>query len=483
MSHEPRSPSSKADKRSGGPDTSAFPDGFLWGAATSAYQIEGGAAEGGREPSIWDTFSHTPGKTAGGDTGDIACDHFHRWAEDVELISDLGLTAYRLSLSWPRLQPDGRGRFNPQGVAFYRALLEGLREAGVRPLVTLYHWELPQALEDAGGWPNRDTATVFAEFAAQAVHTLGDLAEDWITLNEPWCQAFLGYESGVHAPGRKDLGDAVAAAHHLNVAHGMAVQAIRAEDTRARLGIANIVTDVLSASQSAEDQAATERYDANSNRLFLDPVLLGRYPKIIHELYDDHGLAGLVLPGDEALIAAPIDFLAVNHYQRVLVSADPGDTHLGAHGTPAEPATTSLGWSVIPEAFRDVLMRIHRDYPAIPLYVTENGASYDDRVDEHGRVVDSERVAYLRGYLGAAAEAISAGVDLRGYFTWSLMDNFEWGEGYRSRFGLIYVDYQTQRRIPKASASWYRDLIARHRSSASAAAMTDHEGQAARLGD
>jgi beta-glucosidase len=458
-------------RASDGPDVASFPErlperfpeGFIWGAATSAYQVEGAVAEGGRGPSIWDTFAHTPAKTAGGDTGDVACDHYHRWREDIGLISELGLNGYRLSVSWPRLQPGGQGGLNPAGVAFYRSLLEGLRDAGVRPFVTLYHWELPQALEDVGGWPLRETASRFADFAAQTVRALGDLAEDWITINEPWCQAFLGYESGIHAPGRRDLRAAVAAAHHLNVAHGLAVQAIRAEDASARLGIANIVTDVLPASQRAEDLAASERYDANSNRLFLDPLLLGSYPEIVYEMYREQGLAARVLPSDEDLIAAPIDFLAVNHYQRVLVSADPTDLHLGARGTPAEPATTSLGWSVIPDAFRDVLLRVQRDYPSIPLYVTENGASYDDRVGSDGRVLDTERVDYLRGYLGAAAEAIEAGVDLRGYFAWSLMDNFEWGEGYRSRFGLIYVDYQTQRRIPKASASWYRDLIARHR--------------------
>ena len=483
MSGERRSRSLVLPEAPGDPEVSAYPADFLWGAATSAYQIEGGVAEGGRGRSIWDTFAHTPGTTAGGDTGDVACDHYHRWREDIRLIADLGLTAYRLSVSWPRLQPLGQGPLNPEGVAFYRSLLEGLHDAGVRPFVTLYHWELPQVLEDRGGWPSRDTAARFADFAALTVRALGDLVEDWITINEPWCQAFLGYESGIHAPGRHDLGDAVAAAHHLNLAHGMAVRAIRAERADANLGIANIVTDVLPASPAAEDVAAAERYDANSNRLFLDPLLLGGYPEIVHALYREQGLAALVLPGDEDLIASPIDFLAVNHYQRVLVSADVTDAHLGAHGTPAEPATTSLGWSVIPGAFRDVLLRIHRDYPPIPLYVTENGASYDDRVDEEGRVLDGERVAYLRGYLGAAAEAIKAGVDLRGYFAWSLMDNFEWGEGYRSRFGLIYVDYHTQRRIPKASASWYRDLIARHRSSASAADLTDHDGRGARLDD
>ncbi len=252
MSHEAQRLTSTMHERGSDPDVSAYPESFLWGAATSAYQIEGGVAEGGRGRSIWDTFAHTPGKTAGGDTGDIACDHYHRWAEDLGLITDLGLSAYRLSVSWPRLQPVGRGPLNPEGVRFYRSLLEGLREAGVRPLLTLYHWELPQVLEDLGGWPSRDTAHRFAEFAAQTVHALGDLVEDWITINEPWCQAFLGYESGLHAPGRQHLGDAVAAAHHLNVAHGLAVRTIRAEDPSAKLGIANIVTDVLPASQRAE---------------------------------------------------------------------------------------------------------------------------------------------------------------------------------------------------------------------------------------
>lgn len=445
------------------PDVSAFPSGFLWGAATSAYQIEGGVAEGGRTPSIWDTFAHTAGSIVHGDSGDIACDHYHRWPEDVGLISELGLSAYRFSVSWPRLQPGGRGRLNPEGVAFYRSILEGLHEAGVRPFVTLYHWELPQELEDLGGWPERDTASRFADFAGQVVAALGDHVNDWITLNEPWCQAFLGYESGIHAPGRHELRGAVAAAHHLNLAHGLAVRAIRAERSGANLGIAIIVTDVVPASQRAEDLAAADRYDTNSNRLFLDPVLLGRYPSAVHELYREQGFDALLHPDDEATIATPIDFLAVNHYQRVRVEADPADAHLGAHGTPAEPATTSLGWSVIPAALRDVLLRVHKDYPPMPLYVTENGASYNDYVDPGGQVRDTERVEYLQGYLSAAADAIARGVDLRGYFVWSLMDNFEWGEGYRSRFGLIYVDYGTQRRIPKASASWYRDLIARHR--------------------
>lgn len=446
------------------PDPGQFPETFLWGAATSAYQIDGGADVDGRTRSTWDTFSQTPGRTVHGDTGDVACDHYHRWAKDVDLIGELGLNAYRLSVSWPRLQPGGSGGLDPRGLSFYRSLFERLRSKGIRPFVTLYHWELPQELEDAGGWPDRDTASRFADFAALAVGALGDLAEDWITLNEPWCQAFLGYLSGIHAPGRQSLPDAVAAAHHLNLAHGLAVSAIRPERVGPRLGIANILTHIQPASLDPADLAAAERVDLNNNRLFLDPVLLGRYPAAIHELYEAHGFSALVQPGDEALIGVPTDFLAVNHYHHMVIEADPSDGHLGARGVSAEPATTSLGWSVTPEALHALLQRVHEEYPAIPLFVTESGAAYHDYVDPSGEVRDVERIEYLQGYLGAAARAIADGVDLRGYFVWSLMDNFEWSEGYRSRFGLVYVDYGTQQRIPKASAAWYRDLIARHRS-------------------
>jgi beta-glucosidase len=329
--------------------------------------------------------------------------------------------------------------------------------------VTLYHWELPQELEDAGGWPARDTAKRYADFAAATVAALGDLASDWITLNEPWCQAFLGYHSGIHAPGRQDLADAVAAAHHLNLAHGLAVEAIRAARPGMRLGIANILTHIRPGSSRPEDLAAAERVDLNNNRMFLDPVLLGRYPAELEALYGAQGFVGLVQADDEAVIGTPLDFLAVNHYHHMVIEADASDPHLGARGVAAPPATTSLGWSVTPDALYAVLTRVRDQYPAIPLYVTENGASYIDYVDPEGAVRDVERIDYLRGYLGAAARAIAEGVDLRGYFVWSLLDNFEWGEGYRSRFGIVYVDYGTQRRIPKASAHWYRDLIARHR--------------------
>jgi len=444
-------------------DVAAFPPGFLWGAATAAYQVEGAAREGGRGTSIWDTFAHTPGKTVHGDTGDIACDHYHRWPRDVELMRELGLGAYRMSVSWTRLQPAGHGPLNPIGVEHYRQVLEALAEAGVRPLVTLYHWDLPQALEDVGGWPARDTAFRFADYAALVTKALGDLASDWVTVNEPWCSAFLGYGDGKHAPGRTDLRDAVAAAHHLNLAHGLAVQAIRAGRSSLAVGGSNLITDLVAATSREEDVAAARRVDANNNRMFLDPMLHGSYPEDVLYLYRRQALAELVKPGDEEVIASPSDFMGVNHYQRLVVHAEPADAHLGARSVPAEPATTSLGWSVRPESLRNVLVRVSREYASLPLYVTENGACFEDYVDPNGRVVDSERITYLAGYLAAAGEAIRDGVNLRGYFAWSLLDNFEWAEGYRKRFGLIHLDYGTQARTPKASAYWYRDLIARHR--------------------
>ncbi|MDF1478100.1 GH1 family beta-glucosidase [Leifsonia sp. H3M29-4] len=449
-------------------DARRFPADFRWGLATAAYQIEGGAREGGRGPSIWDTFSHTPGLSHHGDTGDIACDHFHRWEADLDLLANLGATDYRLSVSWSRLQPSGAGELNGEAVAFYRDLLAGLTARGIRPLVTLYHWDLPQPLEDAGGWPARETAYRFADYARLVVAALGDLAEDWITLNEPWCSSFLGYGSGAHAPGRSNTRDAVAAAHHLNLAHGLAVAAIRAERPEVRVGITNIVTDIRAASDSAADAAAAARLDATSNRLFLDPVYLGAYSESVWETLGEFGLRQVVQPGDEAIIAAPTDFAGINHYQRVIAWHDEGAGAFQVGERPAEPATTSFGWSVIPASLTAVLTRVAREFTALPLYVTENGASFHDYVDPNGEVVDTERVEYLDGYLSAAADAIEQGVDLRGYYAWSFLDNFEWAEGYSKRFGLVYVDYRTQERIPKLSARWYRRLIAEHQAGASA---------------
>ena len=442
-------------------DAEAFPADFVFGTATAAYQIEGAVAEGGRGPSIWDTFSHQRGRTVNGENGDVACDHYHRWQEDVDLMAELGLRGYRLSLSWSRLQPLGRGPLNPAGVAFYRSLLTRLRDRGIEPLVTLYHWDLPQPLEDAGGWPARITALRFAKYAAKVTAALGDLATRWVTLNEPWCSAFLGYETGAHAPGRTRLRDAVQAAHHLNVAHGLAVRAIRAVNPRLEVGVALLLTDLHPASSSQADVDATERVDVNQNLMFLEPVLGRGYSAAVRRQYGRLGLDDVLLPDDEAVIGAPIDFLGVNHYHRNVVRAAPDDGHLAARQDAADPATTSLGWSVRPDALLSTLQRV-ASMTDLPLYVTESGASFDDRRDDAGRVDDPARIEYLGKYLGAAAQACRDGVNLRGYYVWSFMDNFEWAEGYAPRFGLVHVDYATQLRTPKASASWYGALIASH---------------------
>lgn len=437
----------------------SFPADFRWGLATAAYQIEGAAAEGGRGASIWDTFSHTPGLTLHGDTGDTACDHYHRVESDLDLLANLGVRHYRLSVSWSRLQPTGRGPLNPEAIAFYRRLLIGLRERGIDPLVTLYHWDLPQPLEDEGGWPARLTAERFADYAELTVAALGDLVTEWVTLNEPWCSSMLGYGTGAHAPGRRDHRAAVAAAHHLCLAHGLAVARIRAASNTARLGIANIVTDVVAASDSPEDLAAAMRVDAASNRLFLDPIYIGAYSTSVHELLDPFGLSDVIMAGDLTLMSAPVDFVGVNHYQRVVVEHDDSVELTRAAERAAEPAATSFGWSVIPDSLREVLRRVAAQTGTLPIYVTENGASFFDYVDPNGHVVDEERVDYLRGYLTAAAEAISEGVPVKGYYAWSFLDNFEWAEGYSKRFGLVFVDYRTQERIPKLSAHWYRQTI------------------------
>ena len=452
-------------------DLDEFPSDFAWGVATAAYQIEGATAEGGRGPSIWDVFSHTPGRTVHGDTGDMACDHYHRVDTDLELIRDLGIRSYRLSLSWSRLQPAGQGPLNPQAVAFYRDMLRGVRSRGIRPYVTLYHWDLPQPLEDIGGWPTREIAYRFADYAGATVAALGDLVEDWITLNEPWCSSFLGYGYGVHAPGRTDMRAAVAAAHHLNLAHGLAALAIRRVAPRSKVGVTNIVTDVVAASEGVEDLASADRLDAVTNRLFLDPIYRGGYGDRVHELLDPLGLADVIEPGDAELIGSPVDFAGINHYQRVVAESDAAQP-FGFREAPAQPATTSFGWSVIPDSLFAVLTRFHDENSKVPVLVTESGASFHDYVGPDGRVNDPERVDYLAGYFAAAARAIRAGVDLRGYFVWSLLDNFEWGEGYSKRFGIVYVDYRTRERIPKLSATWYRDLISRHAQLSSPAPAT-----------
>ncbi|GHE94667.1 beta-glucosidase [Streptomyces longispororuber] len=463
-----------------------FPPGFLWGAATAAYQIEGGVREDGRTPSIWDTFSHTPGKVLGGDTGDVACDHYHRWREDVRLLAELGLTAYRFSVSWPRVQPTGRGPAVQRGLDFYRALVDELLAHGITPALTLYHWDLPQELESAlpgggpagGGWPERDTAYRFAEFAGLVAGALGDRVEMWTTLNEPWCSAFLGYGSGVHAPGRTDPAAALRAAHHLNLAHGLGVQALRAAlPARARVGVSLNPSAVRPLTPSPADLDARRRIDALANRVFTGPMLRGTYDDDL--LADTAGVTdwAFVHGGDLDVTRQPLDFLGVNYYTPAVVSAadGPGGPRHDGHGASAHSPwpgagdrvafhrapgeLTAMDWPVDPTGLKDLLMEYTAQAPGVPLYVTENGAAYEDK-PEGGAVHDPDRVRYLHGHLAAVHQALLEGADVRGYFLWSLLDNFEWAYGYGKRFGLVYVDYDTQERTPKSSARWYAKVAA-----------------------
>ncbi len=447
-----------------------FPPGFVWGAATAAFQIEGATAADGRTDSIWDTFARHPGAVVGGDTGEPGADHYRRYAEDVDLMRLLGLGAYRFSLSWPRIRPDG-GAANPRGLGFYDRLVDRLLEAGIRPWATLYHWDLPQALEEKGGWTSRDTAFRFADYAETVAAHLGDRVANWSTLNEPWCAAMLGYASGIHAPGRKDAKAAVAATHHLLLGHGLAMDVLRRHVPYTPSGITLNLYPVTSVDPSSTvDAEAARRIDGLQNRLFLDPILRGEYPEDLRTDLAPLGLDDLVRDGDLPTIATPIDWLGINYYRGYHVAGTPlpgsepaGPDWLGApdvHFVPdtAAPRTDS-GWEVQPARLTECLLRVHRDYRQIPLYITENGAAYPDAVIG-GDIADTDRIAFLDSHLRAAYEAIEAGVDLRGYFYWSLLDNFEWAEGYSKRFGLVHVDYETQQRIPKQSALWYARAIA-----------------------
>jgi beta-glucosidase len=456
--------------------TASFPPGFLWGAATAAYQVEGAAQEDGRTPSIWDTFSHTPGKVSGGDTGDIAADHYHRFRDDVRLMADMNLGAYRFSVSWPRVQPTGRGPVVQRGLDFYRSLVDELLQHGIEPVLTLYHWDLPQELEAAGGWPERDTAHRFADYAGLVAEALGDRVELWTTLNEPWCSAFLGYGSGVHAPGRTDPVAALRAAHHLNLAHGLGAQALRSTlPARARIAVSLNPGAVRARTQSPEDLDAQRRIDALHTRIFSDPMLHGRYPA---DLFADTARLtdwSYVHDSDLAVIKHPLDALGINYYTPTVVSAAtdsrpprrdghgasehspwPGADRVAFHQPPGE--LTAMDWAVDPTGLHDLLMRFSREAPGLPLLITENGAAYEDKQDAAGAVHDPERIAYLHSHLTATHRAIADGADVRGYFLWSLMDNFEWAYGYGKRFGAIHVDYATQARTPKSSAGWYAEL-------------------------
>ena len=459
----------------------SFPSDFLWGSATASYQIEGGATEGGRGPSIWDTFSHTPGKTLNGDTGDVADDHFHRWQEDVEHIKNLGLGAYRFSISWSRVQPGGSGEFNTEGIRFYSDLVDGLLAAGVKPVVTLYHWDLPQELEDVGGWTNRDTAYAFARYARKMAEELGDRIDVWTTLNEPWCTAYLGYGSGVHAPGRTESLAALQAVHHLNLAHGLAVQQIRevlGDSAKTSITL-NLHVFRPDGPSSDADQGAVRKVDALANRAFLGPVLDGAYPADLLENTASVTDWSFVQDGDLEITRQPLDVLGVNYYSTARVRHFSGegerqqaDGHKDSAGTPwiaaddveflPQPGPyTAMGWNIEPAGLTDLLVSLRDSYPDQPLMVTENGAAFDDTVvteDGVARVHDVERVAYVHDHVEALGLARDQGVDVRGYFAWSLLDNFEWAYGYDRRFGIIRVDYETLERTWKDSAHWYRRL-------------------------
>ncbi|MGV9805900.1 GH1 family beta-glucosidase [Micromonospora chersina] len=448
-----------------------FPEGFVWGAATAAYQIEGAVAEDGRAPSIWDTFSRTPGKVFQGHTGDVACDHYHRYAEDVALMAGLGLRAYRFSVAWPRIRPDGTGPVNPRGLDFYDRLVDSLLDRGIDPIVTLYHWDLPQALEDRGGWTERETAEHFADYALAVHQRLGDRVRTWTTLNEPWCSAYLGYGNGVHAPGLQDAGAAFRAVHHLLLGHGLAARALRAAGAEV-VGITLNLADVQPAdADSAADAAAVRLVDGLQNRIFLDPLTGAGYPDDVLAHVGRIVEPDFVRDGDEKVIAAPLDLLGLNYYAPTYVagraggagsSAYPG-TEGGVEFLPPVGPLTDMGWMIEPAGLTRLLERVAADYPGLPLIITENGGAFPDRNTEGtGWVADSDRVAYLDGHLRAVHEAIARGVDLRGYLVWSLLDNFEWAEGYRKRFGIVHVDYLTQRRTPKESARWYQEVISRN---------------------
>ena len=461
-----------------------FPDGFLLGAATASYQIEGGAREGGRGPSIWDTFCSTPDKVVGGDTGDVACDHFHRWSEDVDMMAELGLEAYRFSIAWPRVQPLGTGEFNDEGIAFYRNLVARLKEKGIRPLVTLYHWDLPQALDDQGGWLSRDTVDAFVMYATRMVEELGDDVEMWTTFNEPWVSSFIGYGSGAHAPGHTSDVEALTAAHHLNLAHARAYRAIKELRPELQVGLVNNCHTPRPWDPTSEaDRDAATHIDALANRMFHEPFIEGTYPAVLKPNTAHLTDWSFVHDGDLDEMKGAVDWFGVNYYASHVVRHNPrkgeqvsavatlADGHkAGAHSAwpgdeeiefmPPAGKLTAMGWNIDPSAFHSHLLKIHRE-TGKPIYVTENGSAWDDVIDEDGRVRDSDRIDYFHGHLSAVLRAVHEGADVRGYMAWSLMDNFEWAQGYAKRFGIVHVDYDSLVRTWKDSAYWYREVLRR----------------------
>lgn len=447
----PAQPDSAAHQPAG---TLRFPPNFGWGAATSAYQIEGAAKEDGRGESIWDTFSHTPGRTRNGDTGDVAADHYHQYDADLDLMAELGLRSYRFSIAWPRIQADGTGTPNQRGLDFYRRLLDGLHDRGIQPVATVFHWDLPQALQDRGGWESREVAYRFADYAEHVFRALGDRVPTWLTINEPKTVVQNGYLSGHHAPGHQNQQAAYLVAHHLQLAHGLAVQAYRAGSGTGRIGPAFNLHPCYPAGSSPDATEAAWRHDGYENRLYLDSTLTGQYPQdVLDDLGSGHRMIRGIHDGDLGVISAPVDLLAVQYYTPYYVTA--------AGTTVRRWPTSEASWQQIyPEGMYDILTRITRDYGPIPLTVTENGLPTPDTLGADGTVDDSRRIQFLRDHLAAAHRALAAGVPLESFHVWSLLDNFEWAEGYDQRWGLVYVDYPTQRRVPKRSAHWYREVIA-----------------------
>ncbi|MBV9945757.1 MAG: beta-glucosidase [Myxococcales bacterium] len=443
-----------------------FPDGFVWGTATSSYQIEGAASEDGRGESIWDRYVRTPSNIKDASSGDVACDHYHRFRDDVALLASLGQGAYRFSVAWPRVFPTGRGPLNERGLDFYSRLVDALLERGITPYLTLFHWDLPQALQDAGGWPSRATAEAFVDYADVVSRRLGDRVKHWITHNEPWCSGFVAHQKGHHAPGLRDWPAAVAASHHLLLSHGLAGPVVRRNSRGAQVGITLNLSPSIPASPSAADHAAARQHDGYMNRWFLEPVFRGCYPADIVEEYAALGRLprdwpALVQRGDLEHIATHTDFLGVNYYNRHVARSELVPERDNAPRkvfvAPASEAT-DIGWEVYPRGLFEVLMRVHLEYRPDQILVTENGASYLDAPDAKKRVSDERRVRFLREHLREMHRAIEAGAPVTGYFAWSLLDNFEWDHGYTQRFGLVWVDYRTQERIPKDSAFFYKKV-------------------------
>lgn len=434
-----------------------FPEGFLWGSATSSYQIEGAYNEDGRGMSIWDEFCRTPGKVMNGDTGDVACDHYHRYEDDIELMSEIGLKGYRFSIAWARILPYGLGSINEAGLDFYDRVVDRLLEKGIIPYATLYHWDLPQVLQNAGGWPARATVEAFANYADVVSKRLGDRVKNWITHNEPWVVAFLGHALGIHAPGDEDWEAALATAHNVLLSHGRAVNILRENgDENTHVGITLNLTWADAASNDEEHFAAAKRMDGYQNRWFLDPVFKGEYPADMLEIYGE--VPGLQ-DGDLAEINVPIDFLGINYYNRAVVKDGAGVGPMKLQFVEPEGEYTEMEWEVHPESLYKVLKRVHEDYAPAEIYITENGASYKDEVAPDGSVHDTQRLNFLKGHFVSAHKAIEEGVPLKGYFVWSLLDNFEWALGYDKRFGITYVDFETQERILKDSGKWYSTVI------------------------